>query len=320
MLVSVIIPIYNVKDYLNRCVDSIINQTYGNLEIILVNDGSTDGCSEICDTYKELYPNLVKVIHKQNGGLSDARNFGIDQATGSYITFVDSDDTIAPDMIETLISLATEKDVDIAVCQALRIDENDAVTGIYSSCKEDICLHSKYECMKRFVATEEVGTVAWAKLYRRDLFKDIRFPVGRYHEDVFTTYKVIALCDSMAITQKRLYNYRIRPQSIMQSSFSAKHLDGVYGHIEKYEFLSKNYPDLAQIAESGIVYAADQCVLRMGRSHCTDEKYLAVLRPVYRKHFNAYLKGTSSVAAKCFALCASINLNLITKLISLCSK
>ncbi|AMQ07887.1 glycosyltransferase family 2 protein [Sporosarcina psychrophila] len=218
-LVSIIVPIYKVEKYLHRCVESILNQTYKNLEIVLVNDGSPDGCGEICDEYAKL-DERVKVIHKNNGGLSDARNAGIEIAKGEYITFIDSDDWIHVGYIEKLYKLLKKTDSDISVGNFIRISTEN--TQVENS-KEVVYEYSNIEALEQLLGEFYVQMViACGKLYKRKLFDDIRFPLGRIHEDEFTTYKLIYKAKKVVLTTSQLLYYWQRENSIMGVGFNIK--------------------------------------------------------------------------------------------------
>ena len=188
-LLSVIVPIYGVEKYLSKCLDSIIAQTYLNIQIILVNDGSPDKCSQICEVYAAR-DNRIIVIHKENGGLSSARNAGIEKATGAYIAFVDSDDFIHPKMYEILIDNLERNDADISVSNLKKVyDEREEIDSLGEN---KVFLYEKRDAMRNFFDKNlYVPTVvAWTKVYKRELFSTIRFPEGKIHEDEFVTYKV----------------------------------------------------------------------------------------------------------------------------------
>ena len=214
--ISVIIPIYKVHAYLSKCVESITAQTYGKLEIILVDDGSPDECPALCDAWA-LKDKRIKVIHKENGGLSDARNAGIEIASGDYILFVDGDDYIAPDMCEKLLTAIEDSDADMAVCSFYweypdrqEIQPMSVLNGTVVSQSEIL------ETWARFGGVEFV--VAWNKLYRRELFftpEHIRYPVGRLHEDEFTSYRLLYAAKRVVFVDKPLYHYVQRGNSIM---------------------------------------------------------------------------------------------------------
>lgn len=232
--ISVIVPVYNVESYLKRCIDSIINQSYRNLEIILVNDGSPDNCGTICDEYTK-QDQRIKVIHKTNGGLSDARNAGIALATGDYIGFVDSDDYVHPQMYEILYKNLIQTNADISICRFDRIDENHPILTE----REDIITElSQTEALSRLFTYSCLDfTIAWNKLYRRELFNKIRYPKGRIREDEFTTYKLIYLSKKIVLTEQSLYYYVQSPNSIMRNSDLKKEIDYADAMEERIAFL-----------------------------------------------------------------------------------
>lgn len=310
-MISVIVPVYNVEAYLSRCVDSIISQSFSDLEIILVDDGSTDASGEICDGYAA-NDSRVKVIHKANGGLSDARNAGIGIANGEYITFIDSDDFILPEYFSYLHKLIADANADMAVCQFIAVDENDRRLSS-GGVEVDKTIKGNENCMAAFLADTAIDTTAWRKLYRTSLFTDsgIRYPVGRYHEDAFTTYLIIALCDTIAIGSQPLYAYRQRSGSIVNSYFSPKHFDLVQASLERYEFISKRYPKLSPSAANGIIYAANICAMRMAWAKADSTPYLPVLKPIYRQHLRSYMRSNSRTASKIFAIAARVNLRML---------
>ena len=194
-LISVILPIYNVSDYLDRCMKSIINQTYKNIEIIMVDDGSTDNSALKCDEYKKKDDRVV-VFHKENGGLSDARNYGIKRASGDYITCVDSDDFVDLDYIEYLYSLITKYNVKMSICQHRVLYSNGKVKEFGKSGKEVL---SSKKCLERMLYHDVIDTSAWAKLYDRSLFSDVEYPKGKLFEDIGTTYKLMLQCNEIAV-------------------------------------------------------------------------------------------------------------------------
>lgn len=237
--ISVIVPIYSVEKYLSKCIDSIINQTYTNLEIILVDDGSPDNCSIICDDYS-LMDIRIKVIHKKNGGLSDARNAGLNVATGDYISFLDSDDYIHKEFYETLINLIIQYDADVAQCEFLKVyeDSKSNPNGCDFDTDEKISVLDNREALNNLFNEYYVNTVVvWNKLYKRELFKSIRYPKGKIHEDEYTTYKVLFVTNKVVTTSKQLYYYLQRENSIMGKGFNIKSLDKIdayYGQVLFY--------------------------------------------------------------------------------------
>lgn len=231
-LVSVIVPIYNVEKYLNQCINSIINQTYKNLEIILVNDGSTDSSLEICYSYND---ERIIILDKKNGGLSSARNIGLDNATGEYIYFLDSDDWISEECIEDLVILIKKEKVDIVQCNFEKVYNEDYQK--IDDKEESITIYNNLEFLEN-MQTEEYFVV-WNKLYKSTLWNNIRFPEGKIHEDVFTTYKIAYQTNTIAVFTKILVFYRQRPNSIMSSMYTINRLDLLEALEEKIEFMKK---------------------------------------------------------------------------------
>lgn len=226
-LVSVIVPIYNVKDYLIECVESILNQTYSNIEIILVDDGSTDGSAGLCDNLRQRDDRII-VIHKKNGGLSDARNIGFRKSTGEFVIFVDSDDSLKSSALEIMVSAIEEYGADISACEFETFEDN-SIKRYNSSAQEKstemVCLTGKKLVESLYKGNyQSIAFVAWNKLYKKSLFtdNDIEYPFGRIYEDTFTTYKLLYKADEVAIVNYPLYNYRIRPGSIMKSNLNLK--------------------------------------------------------------------------------------------------
>ena len=234
-LISVVVPVYKVEAYLDQCVKSILCQSYENLEILLVDDGSPDRCGEICDQYARQDPR-VTVVHKENGGLSSARNAGIEKARGEYIAFVDSDDWIEPDAYRDMLSLA-EKTGASMVC-AGRYDFSES-TGIRETglCPRQQEVLTAEEMLKRLFVWNQCDSAAWDKLYRRELFEGIRYPEGKHYEDIPTTYLVIEKAGQVAMLPEPIYNYRHREGSITVAPLSEKtfhfeeHTGPIYAHI-----------------------------------------------------------------------------------------
>lgn len=230
-LISVIVPVYKVEAYLRQSIDSIINQTYQNLEIILVDDGSPDACGNICDEYATK-DKRIKVFHKQNGGLSDARNYGVDRASGEYLSFVDSDDWIEPDMFEVLINVADDNMADLVN------------SGIFQNYSDKTVVLPEIEA--KFVDSIDsvkalikgnIGAVAWGKIYRKTCVSDIRFPRGHVFEDYVTVYKFFLQADKVVSIAKPLYHYRRgRKDSITETHTMEYLYDYWLAHKWRYEY------------------------------------------------------------------------------------
>lgn len=216
-LVSVVIPIYNVEEYLTDCVNSVINQTYTNIEIILVDDGSNDSSSQLCDEF-EKNDNRIKVIHKANGGLSDARNTGMEYSAGDFICFIDSDDYIDVDYIAELLGLLLENNCDVAICSFKKVKRAEEYIKNCNNCVE---LYTGKDIIDHIYGEDYIKTiVAWNKLYRKSLFDNIRYPVGLIHEDEATTCTILYCAEKVVVTDSVLYFYRIRDNSITTSEVS----------------------------------------------------------------------------------------------------
>lgn len=246
-LVSVIIPIYNVEQFFSRCIESVISQTYKNLEIILVDDGSTDHCGIIADKYAEK-DDRIKVIHQKNGGLSAARNNGIAIATGKYITLVDSDDYIDNSFVETLLDNLAKTDSDISVCdyQVFEHECPQIATG-----KNIAKTYDAQDALKHLFYQKGITTSACAKLYKAKLFKGIKYPVGKICEDLATTYRLFASSKRICVTQKKLYFYLVNPNSIINSNkkqMKPERLVSLDFCEEIIDFADKNYPETRRAA------------------------------------------------------------------------
>ncbi|MBR6533529.1 MAG: glycosyltransferase family 2 protein [Clostridia bacterium] len=244
-LISIIVPIYKVESYLQKCVDSIINQTYENLEIILVNDGSPDNCGAICDEYAKS-DNRIKVIHKENGGLSDARNAGLKIATGEWISFVDSDDWLETDAIEQMLNLGIDKDADLIIGGTRKINDNDNSIIWVDAIVKDYEIMNKEQAICDFFVN---GCASWARLYKKDIHKNIFFPVGEINEDEAIVLKLLEKCSKIVKTSKIVYNYRLRPESITTTSFHPKKLIWYYHCKANLSFIEKNHPTIIDYAE-----------------------------------------------------------------------
>jgi glycosyltransferase involved in cell wall biosynthesis len=232
--ISVIVPIYNVENYLNRCIDSIVNQTYENLEIILVDDGSPDDCGDICEQYSDS-DKRIHVIHKRNGGLSSARNIGIEYASSDYIVFVDSDDWLDLNMIELLYNIHKKTNAEIVECSYRNIYSN----GIKEEtlCSGKVIEADNIFALEGMLDWKYFKPVAWNKLYKRGVIDNIRYPDGKIHEDEFTTYKYFYNAKKLAYVDISKYNYdRSRIDSITGEGFSEKNLDACIAWRERVDF------------------------------------------------------------------------------------
>lgn len=267
-LVTIVVPVYKVEKYIDKCVNSILNQTYKNLEIILVDDGSPDNCGQICDNYEQK-DNRIKVIHKENGGLSDARNAGIDIASGKYISFIDSDDYIDNQYIEILYNAIIKDKSDMAISSHKVIYDTGAV--LEKATGEESVLDSK-EVLKRILYDDGIDLSAWAKLYKMELFKEIRYPKGRLFEDAATTYKLVDKSEKISVVSKSKYNYVIRGNSITNLNFSEKKMDLITSTKEMCEYVRNKYPELEKACNRRLMYAYLSTLTQLLKSDTKNEE------------------------------------------------
>lgn len=285
-LISVIVPVYNVEEYLPRCVDSILAQTYENLEIILVDDGTRDASDKICDDYARR-DSRIQVIHKKNGGLSSARNAGLEIARGEYIAFVDSDDWIEPDAYEHMLAVMQRQAVKL-VC-AGRYDVSSATgkktKGLCPPKEERI---SAEEMIGRIFLWDGCDSAAWDKLYHRSLLEDFRYPVGKICEDVPVTYRIVLQAGQVAMCDRPIYNYFHRPGSITTASVSEKTFHLTQHTAEIYPFIQKNHPAIAPQARYFHVHALAYELLRLDTASEEDRQRFAKQYALSRKALGAH--------------------------------
>ena len=261
--ISIIVPIYNVEPYLRRCVDSLLQQTCEDFELILVDDGSPDNCGRICDEYAAL-DSRVQVIHKPNGGLSDARNAGMEIARGEYIAFVDSDDWVAPNYLERLLCALVESGADICECDVLRTSGEENVPSVEQSAP---VVFSTADALAQLIHDGVFHQHVWNKLYRRDVIVDILFPKGKTNEDEFWTYQVFGNAKKVVKIQDVLYFYFQRPGSIMGETYSLKRLDALEAKLQRQAYINSNFPQLSLQAKLNLygscIYAAQLSLIHL---------------------------------------------------------
>ena len=253
-LISVIVPVFNVEKYLDHCILSILNQTYKNLEIILVNDGSTDSCPLMCDQYA-IYDSRIKVIHKINEGTSSARNVGLDIVTGKYITFVDSDDSVTEDYIEVLYDALEKTNSQISIGEFLKVKSEEFVIKRDTILNESFQIFSPREAVQKMYNNPlSINFVTvWGNLYQMDLFKSLRFPFGKIAEDEYLNYQLFFAANHIVHTPNKIYNYFTRQGSITTSPFSLNRLDVLQALEERIIFF-KNLSEFQLMNESLIFY------------------------------------------------------------------
>lgn len=244
-LITVIIPVYNVKQYLKRCLDSVIEQTYKNLEIIIVNDGSTDTSEKICAAYKSKDERII-LINKDNGGLSDARNAGLNIASGDYIFFIDSDDYVSCDIVRILCRDAKENNADIAVASFQNFDETTPKK--LDGCNGKTKVLDTKEALESMLYQKDCTNSAWGKLYKRKLFNNIRYPKGKTCEDIPVTYRLFARAKKITMNSSKLYYYYQRSSSIINSPFTLDRFDALKFTSDETAFIREKYPEILKSA------------------------------------------------------------------------
>ena len=313
-LVSVIVPVYNVENYLRKCLDSLINQSYVNLEILLVNDGSTDASGELCEEYAEK-DLRVKVFHKENGGPSSARNLGLEHAGGGYITFIDSDDYLAEDAVESLVTSLEKHQADISFCQTEIVDETGAILDKSRKKYYEETVLSPEEMMMEICLNRMTGTSAWGKLYRSTLFEDIRFPVGKLYEDTYTTPDVVIRSRRVAFIGRAVYFWVQRSGSITHQGLTEKDFT-VFSTLERFiKIVDAYYPALHEYA---IVRLVDDTFWTIMMRLVYNDDFLskaAKIRKRYRKYWILALRHPElNFGKKVQVLLALVNLRLYRRI------
>ncbi len=283
-LISIVIPVYNVEKYLKRCIDSVIKQTYNNIEIILVDDGSTDSSGIICDNLKNK-DTRIKVIHKKNGGLSDARNVGIDNSNGEYLSFIDSDDYVEENYISLLYNTLKMYKADMSIASHKVIYEKNCIdksTGLKFEANAETIL-------EKMLYDDGIDLSAWGKLYNKKLFLDIRFPKGRLFEDSATTFKLIDKSVKVAVNSKPVYNYVIRKNSISNEKFSERKLDLIISTQEMTDYIKDKYPNLKKACDRRLMYAYLSTLTQLSKVSIRNKKIEHELMNYIKTHRKSIL-------------------------------
>lgn len=285
--ISIIVPVFKVESYIHKCIKSILVQTFTDLELILVDDGSPDNCGKICDKYAN-NDSRVKVIHKENGGLSSARNAGLDIARGDYIGFVDSDDWIESGMYKLLYEMCITNNCEIANCSSIIHYENKTV----KNGGHQLTIHSRNQAMKAMLEGELYDEVVWTKLIKRSLLENIRFPIGVIYEDTAFTYQVIHKSNKVSSIGVPMYHYLKRENSTMDLAIKNIKIDAVLIYDEMYKFMDLYYRDLAELVTLKLVNSA-MSVLNLitfsEKPQCYKKEYFMVTA-IMNKYFHETLK------------------------------
>lgn len=265
-LISVIVPIYKIESFIDKCIYSIVNQTYKNLEIILVDDGSPDNCPQMCDAWANK-DHRIKVIHKENGGLSDARNAGMKIATGEYISFIDGDDCINLYFFEILMEIIQSEKSDIVQCEFVKkYDYNFSLDSILEYKTESFDTNTAF---KMLLGEDRFRQVVWNKLYKRDLI-NLDFVYGVTNEDEFWTYRIFDNAEKITYINAPLYYYMQREGSIMGKTYSLKRLDGIKARVQRHHYIEEFHPDLLRYSKNRVYF---ECIYayQMSERYLRDE-------------------------------------------------
>lgn len=289
-LISVIVPVYNVEAYLDECVNSILEQTYKNLEIILIDDGSTDNSGKMCDEYAAR-DKRIRVIHKKNGGQAEAKNRGLDICTGDFITFVDSDDYVDKEYIDYMYNLLKKYNVDISYCKWRFVFFNGKLE------KEEKHLNEYVETQKMFFENllycrRAVGQ--WSYLYKREIFDNLRYREGIIFEDSDLSYKLINKCDRIAGSNNQLYFYRLRQGSTTNSEFDTKKMKLIEVSEEMCNSILSVYPDLKKAAASKMVWAVYSTLNQLYKSKNIDRSLEKEILDTGKLYENTVLKDQNA--------------------------
>lgn len=299
-VISIIVPVYNAENYLGRCIDSIINQTYRFLDIILVDDGSTDNSGKICDEYA-IRDKRIRVIHKQNGGLSDARNVGIEAAKGKYIGFVDADDYISEHMYERLFSCLQRENADITMCRYQRFEGRQCDQAIDSGIQSYVSM-DKYEALNNMYDFDgEAYTVAWNKLYKKSVIGEVRYPVGKINEDEFTSYRFILNAERIVFLSDILYYYYYNDSGITSSNNYYANCDVYEAFDEKIQYFES--ADMIQYITKTHKQYLDRIIMRNRLLLRSNMKGSYELYKMYRKRYHLVNNMGLGIGYKIYEIC-----------------
>lgn len=296
--ISIVIPVYNVEKYLADCLNSVIDQTYKNIEIILVNDGSTDKCPQICDLYAAK-DSRIKVIHKENGGLSDARNMGLRTVTGDYAAFIDSDDILSPHFCEIMVNAAQSTGAEIVECGFVRFTEAEEISTCSDASTERIKVYQTYEALTHLMLNS-LKQMACNKLFKSSVLGTVFFEVGRKHEDEFWTYQIIAKAKLTAKISAPLYFYRQHNASIMGLNYNQSRLDGLLALEYRIQFMKHHFPELIDLAIKIFCFASLYHYQQILKNRSVDEQKAHRINIIqkYRNYFRGGKQTTWSFKEK----------------------
>lgn len=309
-MISIVVPVYNVEAYLADCLDSLLAQSYTDFEIVLVNDGATDSSPAICQDYAAR-DGRIRLIHQANGGLSAARNTGIEHARGEYLLFVDSDDLLPDGALEMLHSVAVEQNADFVAGTFLRLFEDgrirparlrDPIHGVE--------VYTGFDKMDNYIRVPKQSNSVAGKLFARDLFAQIRFPVGKLFEDIYVTYQLVHNARRIALCEKPSYIYRRRGDSIMLRPCSRRDFDAVEGRLAEENFVLAHYPTLAHHTHVRVFSTVFALIVRSAAGGLGDRELDRRMQKLVRKYLKNYLKCRASRKKKLVAVLAWVHIDL----------
>ena len=279
-MISVIIPVYNVAPYLDKCIESVINQTYRDIEILIIDDGSTDNSGKVCDDYAKL-DNRVKVIHKENLGLSSARNIGMEKAEGEWTFFIDSDDWLNINVLNELYLFALSNECDIVQCNHYYAYDNYLLYRTVSRAEKKRNVLENKEAIQQLIINDRIKNFAWGKLYKTDLIRNLKFPEGKYFEDSFWQHLVFHRASKIGIIDTPLYFYRQRKDSISGQP-SSKINDLFEGYSQRSDFIERYYPDFSLLMKKKYKE------LKENIEGNTNDKFYSFILTLSKKFYNRF--------------------------------
>ena len=277
-LISIIVPVYNAEKYLDQCIESIINQTYKELEIFLIEDGSPDNCGSICDSWAKKDAR-IKVFHVDNGGSARARNIGLLHAKGKYIGFVDADDFLIPSMYEILYQLATNSSAEITECGYYKVTSDVRYNSLNNLEVKTIRSFNTEEALLENVRDTAVQQVVWNKLYLKRVIGNTFFTEGKYIDDEFWTYKIIGSAKKIVSTNEKLYCYRQQEASVMHQSFSLKRMDALEAKLQRLKYIEEGFPSIVSEAKCNLYFT---CIYlqQMALKNMNKEEQMAMRKKI----------------------------------------
>ncbi|PLS24543.1 glycosyltransferase family 2 protein [Bifidobacterium imperatoris] len=306
-LITVVVPIYNVERVISESIDSLVRQSYADLEIILVDDGSTDSSGDIADDYADKDSRII-VIHQANAGLSEARNRGIQESSGRFIAFLDSDDVLAPEYIEHLYNTLDKTHADIAVSGILPFDDDKGVASAYEEKQHDtnrnsgkIITFDSRSALIDILYMNHMAVAAFGKLYRIDLFEGIRYPAGKLYEDIGTTVRLFDKSQCIAFVEYQDCFYRIRKGSIQQSGFAPNQMDLIDNIEDFYPLIEEKYPEAIPAYKSKLISAAFNLYMKTEEGNIRQEMYRQCLWDTIKKYRFSVIRDPRARTAARFA-------------------